>query len=230
MTVDALLDYLDRVYHFVDDPNGLVTAFAGVAVAFFTLTLWRSTRKLWKSGEKQYAASNRAFVYLDGLNVELTTAADAKEIGNQPQFRWGPELFISRFAAQPRWRNSGNTPTKRMTIQVDWRGPIGPIPPEYQYRQEPFRFFLPAKATECSDVIEMPGVQALVEYGMERIGDMPMIFIWGRADYTDVFDKAHFVEWCYRLRLDRHDGKNSGQASFSGASITGRTNVDWPIF
>ncbi len=42
---------------------------------------------------------------------------------------------------------------------------------------------------------------------MEPIGVEPLIFIWGRADYEDIFKRKHFAEWCRRLRFDRHDGK-----------------------
>jgi hypothetical protein len=34
------------------------------------------------------------------------------------------------------------------------------------------------------------------------------LFVWGRADYEDVFGKKHFTQWCYQFRPERHDGKN----------------------
>jgi hypothetical protein len=118
------------------------------------------------------------------------------------------ELFITRFALQPRWKNGGNTPTRRMTIQVDWRGPPGPVPPpEYEYRNGPEPFFLAPKAIEPSTFIEIPTARALVDYGMDPIGLPPIILIWGRADYEDIFKRKHFTEWCHQLRLERHDGK-----------------------
>ena len=35
----------------------------------------------------------------------------------------------------------------------------------------------------------------------------PLFLIWGQADYEDVFEDKHTTKWCYRVRLDRHDGK-----------------------
>jgi hypothetical protein len=39
------------------------------------------------------------------------------------------------------------------------------------------------------------------------VGDEPPVFIWGRADYDDIFGSHHFIEWCYRLRFERHTGE-----------------------
>jgi hypothetical protein len=165
-----------------------------------------STRRLWEASKEALQVTERAFVFLDGFNVELTTALDGDEVDYESlpeRYRSDPGIFITRFAAQPRWKNGGNTPTKQLTIQVDWRGPTGPIPPEYVYREQPNVFFLAPKAVEPSAYIEMPGAQALINWANNPIGDSPMMWIWGRADYRDIFEKPHFVEWCYQLRLSR---------------------------
>lgn len=52
-----------------------------------------------------------------------------------------------------------------------------------------------------------------------------MILIWGRADYEDVFDKPHFVEWCYELRFDMYDGKRLS-ATFIQIGNHNRTDED----
>ena len=48
-------------------------ALAGVAIAAFTFTLWVATDQLAKSGQRIFEATERAFVFLDGFNYELTT-------------------------------------------------------------------------------------------------------------------------------------------------------------
>ena len=30
------------------------------------------------------------------------------------------------------------------------------------------------------------------------------MFVWGRADYEDVYGTPHFVQWCYNVRFERH--------------------------
>jgi hypothetical protein len=200
----------------IDRHNGFFAAIAAAIVAAFTFTLWRSTDRLWKAGKEALEVTERAFVYLDGFNYELTTALDSKiEPEKLPErYRATPELYITRFAVQPRWRNGGNTPVENMTIRVDWRGPPAHIPPDYVYKDQPEPFFLAPKAVEPSTFIEIPEVQVLVDYGMVPVvwenylvGD-PWVFIWGRADYNDIFKRPHFVEWSYQVRFDRHDGKN----------------------
>lgn len=194
----------------------VVTALATCVIAVFTLTLWWSTRNLWIAHRETHEATQRAFVHIDGCNYELTTAADRIPVQTElltDEYKSQPELFVTRFAFQPRWKNSGNTPTKNMRIQIAWRGPEGPIPPDYTYRHSPASFFLAPNAIDPSEFMEIPGTQVLVNYGLNSVGAEPRIFLWGRADYEDVFGKTHFIEWCYRLRYESHRGEKL-RASF----------------
>lgn len=194
----------------VDAHSGFFAAVAAFVIAWFTFTLKQSTDRLWKVGQDDLETTERAFVFIDGFNPEITTAADVKvpNIENLPlRYRDIPGLYLTRFAIQPRWKNSGNTPTRHMKIQTSWRGPPGPIPPNYDYQNIPKPFFLAPKATEASGFIEMNQAAQLIDWGLNPIGDPPMFFIWGRADYEDVFNAPHFVEWCYEVRFERHDGK-----------------------
>lgn len=218
-------EYTQQYYDLHDDFEGAVfgkiinntlfnaafwTAVATIAIAWFTWTLKRSTDRLWKAGKDALEVTERAFVFIDGFNPELTTAIDAKiDVVKLPErYRSYPELCITRFAAQPKWKNSGNTPTREMTIRVNWRGPEGPMPPDYVYKNAPDRFFIAPMAIEPSEIIDMSAMpRVLVDYGLNPIGAEPMIFIWGRADYEDVFGGAHFIEWCYRVRMECYDGK-----------------------
>jgi hypothetical protein len=63
------------------------------------------------------------------------------------------------------------------------------------------------QAVEHSPVVEMPEARRIVDYGVHREGEEPACWIWGRADYEDIFGEPHFVEWCYQPRFDAHDGK-----------------------
>jgi hypothetical protein len=95
-----------------------------------------------------------------------------------------------------------------MSVQVDWGGPKGSIPPEYGYRKPAQLLFLAPKAAEGTPFFEVPTARALVDYGLgRRLGVEPHVFIWGRADYEDIFGKPHFIEWCHELRLEAHDGR-----------------------
>lgn len=214
---------------FLDENSVLLTAIATLAIAGFTLTLKQSTDRLWQASEDQHAVSNRAFVFIDGFTTEITTAADAPTLvlQNVPErYRDRPSLYLTRFAVQPRWKNGGTTPTRRMRIQVNWgQFPPLPLPPEYGYEFLSIPFFIGPKAVEGSGFIEMPRARALIDYGAFRDGEPSMILIWGRADYEDVFDKPHFVEWCYELRFDMYDGKRLS-ATFIQIGNHNRTDED----
>lgn len=195
----------------VDAHNGFFAALAAIAVAAFTFTLWVATDRLAKSGQQIFEATERAFVFLDSFDFELTTKQDLKDnvtLDGEPEWhRTYPGLVIRRFDLQPKWKNSGNTPTKNMTIQVDWRPPPYATPiPKFIYRGSPQPFFIAPGATEPSAVIEMPSAQEIINASWNPAKAPPQILIWGRADYEDIFGHKHFVEWCHELRLSRSGG------------------------
>jgi hypothetical protein len=195
----------DCIFVFLYDSRDALTAIATVFIALFTCTLYLATTE---QAIEALETTERAFVFLDGFTIELTTAADTQLNVTLPdRYKSSTDLYITRFAIFPRWKNSGNTPTVKMTIKINWRGPPGPIPPDYVYRNPPEPFFLAPKAVEPSSLVEMPGAAALIDWGLQPIGVEPIVLIWGRADYEDVFRKPHFVQWCHRLRFERHDGK-----------------------
>lgn len=93
-----------------DKHNGIFAALAAFIIAWFTYTLDLSTSRLWRTEERNFQTAQRAFVFLDGFNVELTTATDSKTVTAEmlPQwYRSDPGLYITRFAALPKWRNAG---------------------------------------------------------------------------------------------------------------------------
>ena len=168
-----------------------------VVLAFSTIGLWLATNRLWRAGKDALETTERAFVFIDGFNVEL----------NGIFMPDGDIPSLSYFAVQPKWSNSGNTPTKRMTIRACWHNPGRPFADDYSYRFASTPFFVSPKAVQTSEFVEMTGGQALIDRGWRPVGPEPLMLIWGRAHYEDVFGGKHFVEWCYRVRFDRHDGK-----------------------
>ena len=192
--------------------NGAITAFATVAIGIFTLMLKRSTDNLWLADKEKFEASDRAFVFINGFNYELTTALESL-LGteNMPAFYRTPEtrgLYVTRFACQPRWRNSGATPTKNMKILVHWGQASEQVPPRYNSPPHTTKerwFFVGPGATEPGDFIDMSAApMGLINWSLHPIPPEPILLVWGRADYEDVFGKSHFTEWCYRIRPERH--------------------------
>lgn len=208
---DQILDWNNWTHDPIAVFTGLLTLFNGLLFAS-TLALWLANRQSAKIAERALTELERAFVSLEGFIVELTTAADAAiPRGMIPEhYRDDPGLCLTRCALIPKWKNSGRTPTKNMTIQVAWGGPEWPvitIPDSFTYRNEPAPFFIPPGGEELSREMEIPPAQAIIDWSFRPVGAPPWILIWGRADYEDVFGKRHILEWCRQLRLDRHDGR-----------------------
>ena len=178
-----------------------------------------------------FESSERAFVFIDGFDIELTSRADALEpasIERRALEGRDPRLQITRFAAQPKWKNGGNTPTRNMRFRTNWTHSPGPLPSQNfdDYGTQPSPFFIAPRAIEPSEFVDMSAApQVLVDYQLRPIGNEPLVIIWGRADYEDVFGRAHFIEWCYRLRLEQHDGKNM-RAHFIQWGLYNRTDDD----
>lgn len=211
---------------FIDIHDAIITALAGIAVAAFTLTLKWSTDRLWTSGEKQHAITNRAFIFIEGFTSELTTATDKRRASTQKlpdSYEAFPNLYITRFAVQPRWKNSGNTPTRNMTIQTNWQVPD--IERRYTFVNEPVPFFIGPQAVEGSEFVEITGTQMIIDHSFNPIGDEPLILFWGRGDYEDIFGGKHFIEWCYRLRYEDHKGEGL-RASFMQWGPYNRSDED----
>jgi hypothetical protein len=180
---------------------------------------------------EEFNTTARAFVFVDGFNTVLFTREQTEGPGEYEfsDGSWrGPRklenrLFPTYFSIQPRWRNAGSTPTRNMTTKVKWRplelnGTLEPL--EYIYTDPEERHFLGPKAIETSTFIEIPTVYALnsirLMSGMTPIATIgsneyasffPWIIVWGRADYLDIFDRPHFVEWCYRIEFACPEGK-----------------------
>jgi hypothetical protein len=192
------------------DPVALFT----VVLAASTILLWKETKRLAEGAEEQHAIVNRAFVYLDGFNIELSTLAQVNHHPGQISERYKhrePDLHVTRLAVQPRWKNSGNTPTKNLTIRVNWKPPGGELDQDhYVFAENEHKMFLGPSGIEGSQFIEMGNeINDLIDDGKGGFQDpLPKLFVWGRADYEDVFGKHHFTQWCYQFRPERHDGKN----------------------
>lgn len=208
--IGAFRHFLHRM---LADPVSFLT----LVLAGSTIALWRSTRRLWQDADRQHAISNRAFVFLDSFDPDLRT---------------GPPLEARFFAVHPKWRNSGSTPTKNMTIRTQYKAHDGELPDdfEYNYTVDAQPFFIGPGATAPSNQIEVPA--GLVTMSVQEAQTTlslkgKLIFFWGRADYSDVLDdrRRHFCEWCYRAEFSSLDA-NTLRVTFIQWGRYNRTDED----
>ena len=179
-----------------------VAIFTG-ALAGLTYLLWREAIDARLEQMDAFEASERAFVFLADFRIELTLRADSLE-RDSPGWA-GSHLVVYRLAAQPVWRNSGKTGTEAMRIGVG----VGEKVPEDFSAIVDTPFFVPPQAEDGSTFIEIPHANGEIDVTKETTG----IFVYGRAEYDDVFGNPHWIEWCKELRFERH-GTDRTTASF----------------
>jgi hypothetical protein len=187
--------------------TGLLTLFNGLLFVS-TVALWKVTRKSADAAEASariakdaLIATERAFVFLDELIPEFAIRPRG---GNQHEF--------TRLVYKPRWRNSGSTPTKNMTLATNWARldvgsemGIGSYDGPNAHSQ---RMFLGPQAIEWSEAIKIRLPEATL--ALQGNG---FIVVWGRVDYGDIFPgtRPHFTEWCYRINMSFEAGRLHSQ-------------------
>jgi hypothetical protein len=107
----------------IDRHNGIVAAFAGLIVACFTYTLWRSTEKLWAASERQIdavlASLDRPWLVIERLRHNQTTWArcQAPLVGQFVITNYGkaPAILISVKASY--FKSPGPSRDKDFAVQ-----------------------------------------------------------------------------------------------------------------
>jgi hypothetical protein len=212
-----LSDFFSWLRGILDPYNNLITALATLSIAVFTVVLACVSRRQTKLIEKQidlarkeFTTTSRAFIFIDGFDTILHT----RDIGEGPgkvDLASGQKLdnflFPGYFSVQPRWKNSGTTETQDMKISVCHKFFDGDPEPDFifGYKESPGPFFVGANAVQLSKKIEV-ATDSVLQVVMLANGtplkgasSNPLLLVWGRADYWDIFDKGHSMEWCYKI-------------------------------
>jgi hypothetical protein len=180
----AIIDFLQAY-------NGAVTAVATVFIASFTIVLAVVTNRQARLTKEALVTTQRAFVFMEDIEALFST-------------KWGTDANPSalNFVMAPRWRNSGDTPSRNLTIRVNWQPFDGELPKDFDFpfTDEPIKTLIGPDANEWSKHIRIS------DSDVSKATDGALqIYIWGRADYEDIFRNTpqHFTQFCYRLRFHR---------------------------
>ncbi len=225
--------------------DAAVTAIATAVIALFTIALvlvsWLQSRLIGKQiklARDEFNTTARAFVFIESITPTISLYSDdpSHRENPLPQIH-RPDLFVTYFALQAKWKNAGNTPTRKMKIRFNRRFFENGMPPDFDIASAlpdlgERNFFLGPHAVEGGEVITTNPTQvnALINQGMPIFDSDPSIFVFGRATYEDIFGEPHFVEWCYKVRLwsgAREDGLPGRlQATFIQYGPYNRTDHD----
>ncbi|QDZ29797.1 hypothetical protein [Noviherbaspirillum sp. UKPF54] len=144
----------------------------------------QAAEKTARTAENALVAGQRAFMFLREFKTFLHLD-DATG-----QYRW---------TLHPVWENSGNTPTKGLEITTTYRLLDEPLPQDYDF---------PGDRQDTVNAIAGP--RALVEgtpgsIGAEELAAVQQgkkyFYIWGRAEYHDIFEGTgkHTTRFCNQL-------------------------------
>lgn len=180
---------------FVDVYHDTINAFAALAVALFTFTLWRSTTDLWRAGEKQLKiaeasaealqASERAYV------VELIDGGDFHELYRLATwYKKSPEMKADPVAVpvQLRFKNYGKTPATIISYgyktTVSKEAPDFSEAPSDKFLEEPtIAEKTETRVFETSQIVPHTWVQSM------QLGQHDLrVWLIGNIFYLDVFD------------------------------------------
>jgi hypothetical protein len=176
--------------------GALITAFATIAIAWFTWTLRNSTERLWIAGERHSERELRAFVFAKAVAVTPHTFT---ELFTGTHGTW--ERAVA-WTVSIMWENSGGTPTKNMFSHVSTDFFDGEMPGNFTFPD----------LGDQTRIRTMIGPGAVIysgafEYRVEdpRVGEVfkrtKHLYIWGWAEYDDIFEntKRHRTEFCYEV-------------------------------
>jgi hypothetical protein len=167
------------------------------------------TKRQIALAREEFTTTSRAFVFIDDFDTVLHTRETAEGPGTY-DFENGQKLdnFLcpGYFSMQPRWKNSGTTETKDMKISARCGFFDGDPNPDFiGYEESPRQLFVGGNAVQLSRKVEC-AIGAAMQVVMLANGtplkggfSNPILLIWGRADYWDIFCKGHSVEWCYQI-------------------------------
>ncbi|MBW8079444.1 MAG: hypothetical protein GJU76_15530 [Gallionella sp.] len=184
---------------------------ATIGLAYFTWRLWRATGTLVKDTESSAQNQMRAYVGVDGIGIistHLYTATYQTPPNTKPGTRMRDKVDVQM-------KNFGGTPANRVDFAASiWTNVILPDDSqldeilEKERKVEILGAFVPRHSI-------FPGQSAPMHIYLSDLtpfravlADTPArVFVFGRIDYSDMFDKRHTTRFCYFFDKTRDPGK-----------------------
>jgi hypothetical protein len=181
----------------IDRAGGIITALATIAIAIFTLTLKRATDKLWDAGEHQTNIARQAMIAGERAFVFATGIAPFWEIDPTTKF------YNWRF--RPNWKNSGDTPTRRMTMHSRCELRTEPLPEGFNFdylTQEIGTALIPPNTEVGGGLAPGPRASAITAQDiLDAQSGRKFLYFLGWARYFDVFPDTpqHITRFCWQI-------------------------------
>lgn len=197
--VDAVqtADWMDSFLHEVKITDVFVAVFAGLLVLLAWIQAQRMrdavrvaagsadvAEKSARVAEEALISGQRAFMFIREIKTFLHH--DAKS----GKFHW---------TVHPVWANSGNTPTRALSINTTYRLLDEPLPKDYDFSQSG-EGLTPSIAGPRSMVEATPGTISSEDLQAVQEGKK-YFYIWGWAEYHDIFEgtRKRMTRFCNQL-------------------------------
>jgi hypothetical protein len=185
----VIVSYVRCTARILQSYEALITALATLVIAAFTGTLWWATRKQAELTREALIADKRAFVFATGIY----SLWELSPIG---EYNW-------RF--RPIWQNSGDTPTKNMTMHTSCDLRNTPLPTGFDFDQGTTRTgtgLLGPRATSMGGLAPTPPIAAVTSQNLWDVQQgRQFLYLWGWVRYFDVFPntKQHITRFCWMV-------------------------------
>jgi hypothetical protein len=212
----------------LDKHNGFFAALAGLAVALFTFTLWRSTDKLWDASREQSEdmkasiseaarAANAMENVADGIQTSVAT--NQIFLAQQRQF-WAQQMraYISvdvggynrqnrrrrlRFDFKPNLVNAGLTPASDVLILSRLEIKDTAIPADFDFSLQD----APNHMRSVTTVFPRQGLfhaavfrrDATIHEMRELLRGTQIFHLWGEVRYCDIFNEPHRTNFSFLI-------------------------------
>jgi len=140
-----------------------------------------------KKSIKDTRLLNRAFVSFDGVNSGSIHFQD-------------PKIIYWRFHII--WKNTGNTPTKKLRIHTNYELRDTPIPDNFDFKDynNPLEKYASCIIAPKSTIVSQ-GFDVLGEEIFKVREGQKYLYLWGWAEYRNIFDskKLHISRFCVKV-------------------------------
>lgn len=196
-------DWLESFLYEVKVTDALVALFAGLLVLLGSIQARRMREAIGTAKSSAAVAEKSARLAEDALVSGQRAFMFIREI--KTVVHQDPETGRYQWSIHPIWANSGNTPTKGLSINTTYRLLDEPLPKDYDFPQSR-EDLIPTIAGPRSMVEAVSG--AISSEDLEAVQNGKKYFyIWGWAEYHDIFEgtRKHVTRFCNQLiQVDGH--------------------------
>lgn len=175
---------------FIEANEGSIAALAALIIAAFTATLWYATSAQAAITRESLVANKRAFVFASAF----TQFYELDPVNGRHNWRF-----------RPHWRNSGDTPTKRLIIHTNCELRNTQLPHDFNFdyaTTNTGQGFLGPKFEQLGGIAPMPPDAPITPQDILDVqAGRKYLYLMGWAKYYDVFPNTppRITRFCWQI-------------------------------